>query len=793
MDKKSINTLEFYKIKNKLSEYAFSVMAKNLIENLEIYKDIEIVKYQQKATSEARFLISTDKFTLRGLKDCRPTLERARINAVPSIEGLLNMSSTLKCFAFALKVIRRNNDKAPLMNELTVGIDELKFIAKDIDRCIDESGFILDSASSMLGEIRRQIRRIESQVKNKLDSIVSSATLSKYLQEKLVTMRQNRYVVPVKYECRQQVPGIIHDKSASGSTLFIEPMAVVELNNKLRMWEQKEQKEIERILRELGDVLYSYYEDLGTIIDLCIVLDILYARGQLSLYMGGVEPKINNNQYINLKQARHPLIPRKEVVPIDVELGEEFQALVITGPNTGGKTVTLKLVGLLQLMAQAGLHIPANINSEVSIFNNILADIGDEQSIEQSLSTFSSHMTNIIRLLDEADDKSLVLFDELGAGTDPVEGAALAMSIIDELILNGTYVIATTHYSELKAYAYNHHKITNGSVEFDVETLRPTYRLLIGVPGRSNALLIAKRLGLQQEVINGATKYISSEEKHVENMISELEDNRKKAENAYLEADKIRLQNKKLHEKYQQKVAKLQEREKEHKQKAIDDAKQYTKNVKRELDELIANLRAEFANIKDRSDLEESIKVTRQLLGEVEINIHEDDKKIVNKKQLPPKKVKKSTTGEIKKDMHVRHLQWNREGVVVSEINDKKQVQVQFGSMKMWVDVNILDEIQKPQKKSSGVIITRNQSVKIGLELDIRGKTISEAEQEIDLYLDKAILDGRKEVGIIHGKGTGALRKGVREYLQNHPQVVTMRYGVAAEGGYGITIVELNK
>ncbi len=790
MNRKSLITLEFDKIIAMLKKYLVSSMGEELVDNMEIYQDISQIQHQLQATSEARFLIATERFTLRGLQDIRPTLERARIKAMPSIEGLLHVSATLKCYSLAAKIINRNLDDAPLMYSIVEGIENLSHIQDEINTCIAEDGSILNRASSLLADIRRQIRRLEGQVRSKIEAIVQSPKYSKYLQDNIVTMRQNRYVVPVKYEYRQQVPGIVHDRSASGSTLFIEPMAVVEANNKLREWEQKEHKEIERILRHLGDLLHDNYGQLSLISDTSGILDVLYARGQLSLAMKAVEPKINETQYISLIQARHPLISINQVVPIDIKLGKDYQAIIITGPNTGGKTVTLKLVGLLQLMAQAGLHIPANHNSEISVFSNVLADIGDEQSIEQSLSTFSSHMTNIITLLNVADDRSLVLLDELGAGTDPVEGAALAMSIIDNLINRGISLIATTHYSELKAYAYNHEKIINGSVEFDVETLRPTYRLLVGIPGRSNALLIAKRLGLQESVIKGAQKYISSEEKHVENMISELEENRMKSEQAYLEADRLRQENKKLQEEYQKRVDRLAEQETELKQKAVDEARQYTKDVKKELDELIAGLRAEFADLQSKQELEESITATRKLVGEVEAGIHHDDQQITITKPQPKLKAKRSNR-QISKGMQVRHLQWDREGIVVADINDKKQVQVQFGSMKVWVDVNLLDEIVKTQKVS-GVVITRG-SERVGLELDLRGKTISEAEHEIDLYLDKAILDGRKEVAIIHGKGTGALRKGVTSYLESHRQVVSSRYGSAAEGGWGVTVVRLSK
>ena len=795
MDNKSTVILELNKIIERLKAYIKSPLGLELIDQATIYTERQQVEYQLRATGEARSLIEACNFSMRGLQDMRPTLLRTRINAMPSILGLLHTASTLRCMSQALRLIHKNSEEAPLINEMITGVEDLSFIAAEIETCIDDNGEVKDSASSALLNIRRQKRKLESQIRSKVEGIVTSSTYSKYLQDNLVTMRQNRYVVPVKLEYRQQVPGIVHDRSASGSTLFIEPMAVVELNNKLREQEQLELREIERILHELGAVLHGYHDQLEITSNISGILDVLTARGLLSLEMDAVEPTVDDAQHFQLFKARHPLIPPNEVVAIDVELGGQYQVLVITGPNTGGKTVTLKLIGLLQLMAQSGLHIPAAENSRIGVFANILADIGDEQSIEQNLSTFSSHMTNINRLLRDADERSLVLFDELGAGTDPVEGAALAMSIIDELHMRGTIVVATTHYSELKAYAYNNDDVVNGSVEFDIETLRPTYRLLIGVPGKSNALLIAERLGVPQEVIAGAAKYISTEEKHVETMITELESNRKQAQADRYEAARLKEQSARLHAEYEKKLATFKLEQEEKQRQAALEAKDYVTRIRAELEAIIFALQEELVGIKDQDAIAASIKAARQLFEEQQQSVKKKaDDLYRNPLKKYQKKSKQDHSDQIAKGSHVRHLGWNREGVVVSDLNDKQQFQIQIGSLKMWADLRELEPITKEEPSRRMVTITRSSEPrKLALELDLRGCSILEAEEKVEKYLDDAIMSARSEVFIIHGKGTGALREAVRTLLEYHPYVESIRYGTPSEGGHGITVAKLSK
>ncbi len=591
MNERTLRVLEFDKIIGRLMTYASSSLGKEAIEEVRPIQDTDEVQRALKETSEARTICQTEEFPLRGLVDVRSAVKRASIGSTLQPDELLNIAQVCTCSRRVHRFFQDKAEEYVLLAEHRAGLTPLRHLEDVIGQAISEYGEVKDSASSKLRQLRQEIRNGQAKVKQRLDSLVRSTTTQKYLQEPIVTVRNDRYVVPVKQEYRGQVPGIIHDQSASGATLFIEPMSVVEANNELRRVLLEEEREVERILQELTSNVAAEVEPLQENLRILTHFDLVLARGKFSYELRAVEPTLNNRGYIHLTSARHPLLPREEVVPTTVYLGGEFNVLLITGPNTGGKTVTLKTVGLLCLMAQAGLHIPADDGSELAVFTQVFADIGDEQSIEQSLSTFSSHMKNIVSIAEQADSSSLVLLDELGAGTDPAEGAALAMSIIDYLHNSGCRVVATTHYSELKSYAYQRSGVQNASVEFDVDTLRPTYRLLMGLPGKSNAFEIAGRLGLSSFIIQHARGYLTGEQLKVEDLISQLETSRRQAEAEREAARQLRLQ-------AEQREAELEKRLREQRrdvQSVIGRAKQEAKMIvqqsRREMDELLKQLR----------------------------------------------------------------------------------------------------------------------------------------------------------------------------------------------------------
>ncbi|MFP4456582.1 MAG: endonuclease MutS2 [Clostridia bacterium] len=793
MDRKSLNKIEFNKIIDMLREYITSQLGDDLLSQMRFYYEKEKIEYQQEATSEARYLITIANLSITGLSDIRTTLQQVEIKSTPSLESFVELFQTIDCYQKSVKIISKHKASVPLIGTIFSNSPNLTDLSDYLKRCVSPEGYILDNATPTLKSVRRQILNKEVEIRRKLDSIIQSNAMDTYLQEKLVTTRQGKYVIPVKYEHRSKVPGIIHDQSSSGATLFIEPQVVVEMSNQLRMLKQDERKEIDRILRDLTLQCYDQISDLEFLVEVMGVLDFLLARGHLSIKLNAVEPKINIKKVINLKNARHPLIPNNEVVPVSVKIGDEYQSLVITGPNTGGKTVTLKLIGLCQAMGQLGLHIPAGINSEISIFDNILADIGDEQSIEQSLSTFSSHMKNIIRLLDIATRDSLVLLDELGAGTDPVEGAALAMSIIDNLLELGSISISTTHYSELKVYAYNHPKLINGSVEFDVETLSPTYKLSLGTPGKSNAFLISEKLGLPKSIINKATDFLSSEQRNVEALIKDLERDRKNAEDKLAEAKIIYQKNLSQKQELEKKLSELKNEKKEIKRKANALAKEEVNLLKEELEETIEILKSHIENQKFESEeIENLIREARKTFQSKEELLKEESEsfreKLFKKDNIKPSKHDDLT---LEVGDNVYHKQWQREGYVVDISSDGKEVQVQCGQLKFWSDINLVEPREKEETKARRTSSVSKNSKNVPLELDIRGNTMIEAESIIDKYIDNAILNGRSEITIIHGKGTGALRKGVHELLEDHPNIDEFRLGKHDEGGHGVSVAKL--
>jgi DNA mismatch repair protein MutS2 len=645
---------------------------------------------------------------------------------------------------------------------------------------IDENGTVLDGASDQLRGIRQKLRSTESRIREKLESLIRSSSAQKMLSDAIVTIRNERFVIPVKQEYRSAYGGIVHDQSSSGATLFIEPQAIVTLNNELQEAKVKEKQEIERILIALTVQVAEVANELRQNVYLLGELDFMFAKGRYSHELKASKPKMNDRGYIKLVKAKHPLIAQEDVVANDIELGDQYTSIVITGPNTGGKTVTLKTLGLFTLMAQAGLQIPALDGSEMAVFKHVFADIGDEQSIEQSLSTFSSHMVNIVDILQKVDHESLVLFDELGAGTDPQEGAALAISILDQVYERGARVVATTHYPELKAYGYNREGVVNASVEFDIETLSPTYKLLIGVPGRSNAFEISKRLGLSAEVIERAKGYIGSETNKVENMIASLEDSRRQSEHELEEAEELRKEAQKLHKELQSQIIEFNEKRDKLYEKAEEKDQATVKAASEEAEKIISDLRK--MSQKNHALVKEHELIEARKRLEDAVPTLEKSKK---KPAAPKKQERTLQAGD-----EVKVLSWGQKGTLVERVSNNEW-QVQMGIMKMKVKEKDLEYISSPKPVETKPLATvKGKDYHVNLELDLRGERYENALIRVEKYIDDALLANYPRVSIIHGKGTGALRKGVQEYLKNHRSVKNIRFGEASEGGSGVTVVE---
>lgn len=783
MEQRVLKTLEYEKIVHLLMEKASSVLGKEKAQAITPFTSIDQVKMAQQATWEGSTILRLKgSVPLGGIRDIRGPIERSRLGAMLAPAELLDVASTIfsgrRLQAFLLDVCE--NEQLPIMKDLALRIAGLREVEVEIKRCIDENGEVMDSASLELRQIRQEIRANESRIREKLDQMIRSSSYQKMLMESIVTIRGDRFVIPVKQEYRHVFGGIVHDQSASGATLFIEPEVIVSMNNKLRELRLKEEREVERILYQLTEKVGEVIEPLKENIEVLAELDFIFAKAQLAYSMKAVHPKLNDRGYIQLKKARHPLIPKENVVPIDVELGNSYTAIVVTGPNTGGKTVSIKTIGLLSLMAMSGLHIPAEEESEMAVFSAVFADIGDEQSIEQNLSTFSSHLTNIIRILQALDGNSLVLFDELGAGTDPTEGAALAMAILDYVIDSGARLIATTHYSELKAYAYERPEAINASVEFDVQTLRPTYRLLIGVPGRSNAFAIAKRLGLTPDIIEKAQRSISQEENQVELMIASLEKNKRTAEQERLEAENYRREAEELRRQLEEERERFAEEKNKLLEKAEEEARLAVQLAKEEADAIIREL---------RSMRQEGIDVKEHRLIEAKKRLGNAVLELEKEKVKKPAKAVRAT--QIKVGDEVMVTTFNQKGTVLEKVSDQEFL-VQVGIMKMKVkkeDMNLLKKAKEQQPVQYTAVKAKRDSVK--MELDLRGYNVEDGIQEIDRYLDEVLMAGFHSVSIIHGHGTGVLRKGVHDFLRKHRAVKTFRLGGQGEGGVGATIVEL--
>lgn len=789
MEKKTLRVLEFDKITQRLAQGAVCGGTRERCQALEPVNDIyEVTRLIAQTTEAESLIIKKGAPPISPIKNAKAAAMRAAAG------GVLTMSDLL-CVAHCLRIARG------LISYLSVEAAEENYpqiciVAAELveDRKLEQAIFgsilseedMADEASPDLSRIRRQIRSLDNKVRDMLNDMIKSPKYSAFLQDAIVTMRGDRFVIPVKSEYRTSVPGIIHDSSASGATIFIEPMAAVEVNNKLRALLAEEQEEIERILAELSEKVGQSAELIAADFDAIMELDFIFAKGKLSRSMGAAPPRLNNEGRINIKKGRHPLIDKDKVVPTDIYLGGDFDTLIVTGPNTGGKTVSLKTLGLLTLMAQAGLHIPASEESEIAVFGQVFADIGDEQSIEQSLSTFSSHIVNIIDILKKADYRSLVLFDELGAGTDPVEGAALATAILERVRSVGARTAATTHYSELKLYALSTPGVENAACEFDVESLRPTYRLLIGVPGKSNAFAISKRLGLEEEVIDRARQLVNNDNIRFEDVISSLEASRAQAEKELEGVEAARA------ETLAARDSAIRQRETVEKQKekiltdARRDAKRIYEQAKKEADAIVREMQSLMKNAREDNlkAIEEGRRKLRQGMGKMEEALSED---VFSAKggSIDPKKLKKG--------MDVEVTTMNQNGVLLTLPDKNGNVQIQMGILKITANVTALREAKVAQKKrtaeyhpgsSGSVTAVKN-------EIDLRGQLADEAVMAADKYLDQAAMAHLETVSIIHGKGTGALRAAIHDMLRHHPHVKSFRLGKYGEGETGVTIVEI--
>lgn len=791
MKKKTIHVLEYNKIIAKLGEQAGSEMAKKIISELRPFREVPVIRELLMETTEAvTLIVHKGPLPLSGFYDIENSLHLAKKGGSLTMKELLqvhyNMSLARRVTAF----LKSDLPPLPMIQSIGEVIAVHKNLEEEINRCILSEDEMADNASPELRSIRRAIVRQGDALKARMNQILNSADNKSILQDAIVTMRDGRYVIPVKQEHRAKVPGIIHDQSATGATLFIEPQVIVNLNNELRQLELQEKAEMERILAELSGRVAEHHRELLNNQKLLIQLDVIMAKGKLSVQQHGEEPSITEEGELVLKEARHPLIDPKKVVPINVSLGGEYNTLVITGPNTGGKTVTLKTVGLLSMMAQTGLHIPAAGGSQIPVWQDIFADIGDEQSIEQSLSTFSSHMTNIVDIVEQAGAGSLVLVDELGAGTDPTEGAALAISILESLYKQGARTIATTHYTELKKYAISTDGVENASMEFDVETLSPTYRLAIGIPGKSNAFEISKKLGLHPDIIEKSRQLLDGGDIRFEEVISALEADKKAAEEERDEAIMLNIVMKKQKEELDKKQRKLEEQ----KTKIINQAKEEARQMIQEAQEVSKEVQEELRKLNKLESMGERNKKfdeNRRRIKDAAGKYREKIIREVNDNPVAPE--------DLRLGDRVKVLSLGQKGEIVGLPDDKGELVVQVGILKVKIKVDDIMLIeggaldtnrQKKVRKSYGSMY-RAKAQNVSVSVDVRGKNLDDAVMDVDKYLDDATMAGLKEVTIIHGRGEGILKKGLQDMMRTHKHVSRFRKGTFDEGGDGVTVVTL--
>ncbi len=792
MNNKALKTLEYTKIIEMLAAHASSPLGKIRCEDLLPSCSLGEIEYKQEQTQDALSrLFQKGNINFGSAKDIRGSLKRLEIGSTLGITELLQICALLDNTSRVKSYGRREKETAQRdsLDDLFDALEPLPLLNTEIRRCILSEDEIADDASAALKQIRRSMKVTGERIHTQLAGMVNGSART-YLQDAVITMRNGRYCIPVKAEYKGQVPGMIHDQSSTGSTLFIEPMAIVKLNNEIRDLEMKEAAEIEVILASLSNMAAQERENLRYDLENLVELDFIFARAALAMDMNATRPIFNTKGYISIRKGRHPLIDKKKVVPIDIHLGKEFHLLIVTGPNTGGKTVSLKTVGLLTLMGQAGLHIPALDRSELSVFEEVYADIGDEQSIEQSLSTFSSHMTNVVSFIEKADPKSLVLFDELGAGTDPTEGAALAISILNYLQKQGIRAMATTHYSELKVYALSTPGVENASCEFDVETLRPTYRLLIGVPGKSNAFAISSKLGLPSYIIADAKQQISQEDESFEDVISTLEENRITIEKERMEIARYKSEVEDLKKQLETKQEKLNQQRDRILREANEQAHAILRDAKEYADQTIKDFnKFGKANISIK-EMENKRQNLRKKMNKVESNMSKKEKKV---------------TGNLKpSDLHlgdgVKVLSLNLKGTVSTLPDAKGYLLVQMGIMRSKIHISDLVLLQEEtvisapnmQRTSAGKI-KMSKSSSVGIEINLLGRTVDEAIAELDKYLDDAYLAHIPSVRVVHGKGTGALRKGIHNYLRRVKYVSSFHLAEFGEGDAGVTIVNFKK
>ena len=787
MNNKALKTLEYNKITDRLASHASSEPGIKLCRELQPMMDMDGINSALKQTSDAvSRIFRHGSISFAGLKDIRPLTKALEVGSALGMSELLEICSLLKVAAGARRYGVSEDEAADSLSGMFNAVYDIADVRREIERCILSEDEIADDASAELKNIRRQMRICTERIRTELNSMLNGSDRT-YLQEAVITTRGGRYCIPVKAEYKSQVPGMVHDQSKAGSTFFIEPMSVVRLNNEIREYEVKESEEIAKILASLSAMAGNYTAELDADYDILSQLDFIFAKAKLSFEYKGSEPIMNTRGYINIRKGRHPLIDSRKVVPIDVSIGDEYSELIITGPNTGGKTVTLKTIGLFSLLGQSGLHIPAADNSELTVFNDIFADIGDEQSIEQSLSTFSSHMKNIIEILAKADSNSLVLFDELCAGTDPTEGAALAISILTSLHKLRVTTVATTHYSELKIFALSTEGVQNACCEFDVATLAPTYRLLIGIPGKSNAFAISGKLGLPQYIIDDAKESLASEDVAFEDVISDLEKSRVTIEREKLELEEYKKEVEDLKNQLKAKNERLDERSDNILQKAREEASAILREAKETADDAIRKLNKANAAGMSVAELEKQ----RQRIKD---NINKVDKGRALKSQAPARQHKASDF-HIGDRVHVASL--NLDGTVHTLPNQKGELNVTIGIMNYNVnmsDLTIIEEaseMRKLKQKSSGIgKLKMSKTASISPEINLIGMTSDEAIMTLDKYLDDAFLSHISPVRIVHGKGSGVLRNAVHNYLKRQKHVKSFRLGSFGEGDYGVTIVE---
>ena len=790
MNEKVLKTLEYNKIIDLLTEYATSESGRELCRKLKPMTDLEAIEDAQAKTRDALSRIfKKGSLSFSGLHNIGASLKRLEIGGTLGIEELLRIASLLEVAKRAKAYSRsdREDTKADSLDELFDKVEPLTPLLDEIRRCIISEDEIADDASSTLKNIRRSMKNINDKIRSQMNTMLNNTDTRNLLQDAVVTMRNGRYCLPVKAEAKGQVPGMIHDQSSTGSTIFIEPMAVVKLNNDLKELFLKEQEEIEVILANLSAQVAEYISFLQDDYQVLTELDFIFAKGSLAKSYNGTAPLFNTEHRIRIRKGRHPLLDSHKVVPIDIHLGDDFDLLIVTGPNTGGKTVSIKTVGLFTLMGQAGLHIPANDRSELSIFHEVFADIGDEQSIEQSLSTFSSHMTNIISILDRVDEDSLVLFDELCAGTDPTEGAALAISILTRLHNYGIRTMATTHYSELKVFALSTPGVENACCEFSVETLSPTYRLLIGLPGKSNAFAISGKLGLSEDIITEAKKHLTEQDESFEDLISDLESSRVTIEKERLEVEQYKQEIASLKKKLEQKQERIDSQKEKIIRQANEEAHAILREAKEVADQTIKNFHKYGKATPSMKDMEQERSKLRDKMNSLEKDMSLKQKNAQTNHKVP----KKLRIGDT-----VKVLSMNLTGTVHTLPNEKGDLYVQMGILRSLVNIKDLILVEETpvlgnKKKSTGAgKIKMAKSASVSTEINLIGKTTDEAIALLDKYLDDAYIAHMPSVRIVHGKGTGALRNAVHNHLKRLKYIKSYRLGEFGEGDAGVTIAE---